>query len=236
MIHAIFKEIQSDLQKLASPARQYSMQQFFKHEIQCYGISNPQCQEIGKRYIHLLKNTPHSQILELSDLLFQTHIHEACLVACQLVYATKKQFTIDHFPIFESWINNHVSNWAVCDTFCNKVMGEMIFKFPQLIPQIKEWAISDNLWMRRASAVSFIYPAKKKFAIADQFDIALVLLEDREDMVQKGYGWMLKVISQSFPEDVFQFVQTYKSRMPRTALRYAIEKLDDSMRIVAMQK
>lgn len=236
MIQPIFNEIQSELQQLASPTRSKSMQQFFKNEIQCYGISNPQCQEIGKRYLPLLKNIPHAQVLILVEQLFQSRMHEACLIACQFVYATKKQFSIQHFPLFESWINNYVSNWAICDTFCNMVMGEMIFKFPELIPQIKQWTTSENVWMRRASAVSFIYPAKKKFHIADQFDIALVLLEDQEDMVQKGYGWMLKVISQSLPLEVFQFVQTYKSRMPRTALRYAIEKLNDSMRLAAMQK
>jgi 3-methyladenine DNA glycosylase AlkD len=112
----------------------------------------------------------------------------------------------------------------------------MLFKFPSLVSEVKKWSLSPNLWARRASAVSFIYPAKKNIYANDQFEIALILLEDHEDMVQKGYGWMLKVLSQVRQQEVFNFVQTYKARMPRTALRYAIEKMDAHYRDEAMRK
>ena len=101
---------------------------------------------------------------------------------------------------------------------------------------MKKWSLSPNLWARRASAVSFIYPAKKNTYANDQFEIALILLEDNEDMVQKGYGWMLKVLSQVRQQEVFNFVQRYKARMPRTALRYATEKMDAHYRDEAMRK
>jgi 3-methyladenine DNA glycosylase AlkD len=70
----------------------------------------------------------------------------------------------------------------------------------------------------------------------DQLEIALALLEDNEDMVQKGYGWMLKVLSQKQTLLVFEFVERYKDRMPRTALRYAIEKMPKNLKEQAMRK
>ncbi|MEN9947705.1 MAG: hypothetical protein RL106_528, partial [Bacteroidota bacterium] len=105
-----------------------------------------------------------------------------------------------------------------------------------LVNEMKMWAISENLWVRRAAAVSFIYPAKKNMFVQDQWEIALLLLEDKEDMVQKGYGWMLKVLSQKRQNEVFDFVQRYKARMPRTALRYAIEKMPAQLKKQAMEK
>jgi 3-methyladenine DNA glycosylase AlkD len=67
-------------------------------------------------------------------------------------------------------------------------------------------------------------------------NIALILLEDKEDMVQKGYGWMLKVLSQKRLTLVFNFIEQYKDRMPRTALRYAIEKMPKNLKEQAMLK
>ena len=68
------------------------------------------------------------------------------------------------------------------------------------------------------------------------FEIADKLLVDKDDLVQKGYGWMLKVASQSHQEKVFDYVIKNKKIIPRTALRYAIEKMPEELRTVAMQK
>jgi len=88
--------------------------------------------------------------------------------------------------------------------------------------------------MRRASAVSLIVPARKAMFLQDIFDIAGILLRDTDDMVQKGYGWMLKVASQVHQKEVFDYVMMNRNVMPRTALRYAIEKMPAEMKKRAM--
>jgi 3-methyladenine DNA glycosylase AlkD len=90
--------------------------------------------------------------------------------------------------------------------------------------------------MRRASAVTLIIPARKGMFLDDIFGIARLLLTDKDDMVQKGYGWMLKAASQAHQDRVFSFVMSNKKSMPRTALRYAIEKMPDELRKAAMEK
>lgn len=107
----------------------------------------------------------------------------------------------------------------------------MIFKFPKLQTKIFKLTKSKNRWERRASAVSLIYPIRyeKKF-LPNIFKTATILLQDKDDLVQKGYGWMLKVASQKFPEEVKDFVEKNKSKIPRTALRYAIEKYPQKIR------
>lgn len=88
----------------------------------------------------------------------------------------------------------------------------------------------------KAAAVSLIIPARKGLFLDDIFEIADSLLSDNDDLVQKGYGWMLKAASESHMQTVFEFVLARKNSMPRTALRYAIEKMPPQMRQMAMTK
>jgi 3-methyladenine DNA glycosylase AlkD len=90
--------------------------------------------------------------------------------------------------------------------------------------------------MRRASAVSLIIPAKKGLFLKDIFEISDILLLDKDDLVQKGYGWMLKAASQAHDKQVFEYVMKNKKTMPRTALRYAIEKMPKALKEKAMEK
>lgn len=232
----IRQEISETLRDNSTILRRNSTERFFKHEIKCYGVSNPESQKIGREYILRLKKQTKEQIWGVCEELFRSEYLEESLIACQIALAQKKLFTEKDFDVFESWVMRYINNWAECDTFCNKVIGEMMFRFPNTVERVKSWSLSENLWVRRASAVSFIYPGKRNTYVDDQFEIALILLEDKEDMVQKGYGWMLKVLSSARLHEVFGFVQTYKARMPRTALRYAIEKMPTELKIEAMKK
>lgn len=81
-----------------------------------------------------------------------------------------------------------------------------------------------------------IYPNRKNKYIDEAFEIADILFNDEDDLVQKGYGWMLKEISNLHPQKVFEYVMARKKNMPRTALRYAIEKLPENYKIKAMKK
>ena len=114
----------------------------------------------------------------------------------------------------------------------------MIEKYPELIEQVKSWAHSTNMWQRRASAVSFITTLGGFYAtnhnLKDIFAVAETLLHDPEDLVQKGYGWMLKAASIHNQKAIFEFVMKHKATMPRTALRYAIEKLPPNLKKQAM--
>jgi len=143
---------------------------------------------------------------------------------------------MEDMKIFKRWIQLYIDNWASCDTFCNHTIGEMLIKFPDLRQEVISWSHDSNTWMKRASAVSYIVPARKGLFPEDVFTIAEILLMDPEDMVQKGYGWALKVASQKYLEEVFNFVMERKAFMPRTALRYAIEKMPDDYKKLAMAK
>jgi 3-methyladenine DNA glycosylase AlkD len=148
----------------------------------------------------------------------------------------RKDYEREDFPVFERWVTMYVTNWASCDTLCNHSVGAFIEMYPEYIKELKRWALSENRWVRRASAVSLIIPAKAGKFLADIFEIADILLTDRDDLVQKGYGWMLKAASHAHEREVFDYVMKNKETMPRTALRYAIEKMPKELKAATMER
>ena len=108
--------------------------------------------------------------------------------------------------------------------------------YPEFLSKLKKFTNSENRWMRRAAAVSLIVPARKGRFLDEIFEIADGLLTDEDDLVQKGYGWLLKVASQAHQQEVFDYVMRNRTIMPRTALRYAIEKMPKELKVKAMAK
>jgi 3-methyladenine DNA glycosylase AlkD len=148
----------------------------------------------------------------------------------------RKHFEPNDFDVFEKWVNVYVDNWASCDTLSNHTIGTFIEMYPEFLTGLKRWATSQNRWTKRASAVSLIIPARKGMFLNDIFIIADILHSDKDDMVQKGYGWMLKAASQAHQKKVFDYVMRKKATMPRTSLRYAVEKMPAELKARAMAK
>jgi 3-methyladenine DNA glycosylase AlkD len=140
------------------------------------------------------------------------------------------------FPRLERWLKRHVSNWGACDSLCGGVLGTFLLDHPQFLPRLRQWAKSKNRWERRAAAVAHIIPNRAGRAFSEAYRVADVLLLDADDMVQKGYGWMLKEMANLRPREVFEFVLARRATMPRTALRYAIEKMPAAWKTQAMVK
>jgi 3-methyladenine DNA glycosylase AlkD len=157
-------------------------------------------------------------------------------VACHWSYNVHKQYLPADFKIFDKWVTNYITNWASCDTLCNHTVGTFIEMFPEYIAGLKKWAKSENRWVKRGSSVSLIVPAKNGKFLQDIFEIADILHSDQDDMVQKGYGWMLKAASHTHENEVFEYMMKRKSTMPRTSLRYAIEKMSPELKAQIMLK
>jgi len=119
---------------------------------------------------------------------------------------------------------------------CNHTVGSFLDMYPEFVESLKNWAQSENRWMRRGSAVSLIIPAREGRFHKQCLEIAKLLLQDEDDLVQKGYGWLLKAASEYDQDLIFDFVMKNKNIMPRTALRYAIEKMPDELRKKAMER
>ena len=235
-MESIIEKVRKELRNNVDEKTKATGQKFFKEEIKAYGVKVPIVNKISKENFKLINIKTKSEIFDYCETLWQSGFLEESFIACNWSYQLHKQYTSDDFQIFEKWINNYINNWASCDTLCNHTVGEFIEAYPDFLQKLKEMAKSDNRWVRRAAAVSLIVPARKGKFLEEIFEIADILLLDKDDLVQKGYGWMLKVCSQVHQKEVYDFVIKNKAVMPRTALRYAIEKMPNELRIKAMGK
>ncbi|HOZ36608.1 MAG TPA: DNA alkylation repair protein [bacterium] len=232
----VINKIRKELRQNADEKLKKSGQRFFKEPVKMYGMKTALGLQIGKKYWQAIKENSKQEIFAMCEELWQSGYMEESFIACNWSYYVREQYEEKDFAIFEKWVKKYVANWASCDTLCNHTIGAFVEMYPKFLKNLKSWAKSKNRWMRRASAVSLIIPARQGKFLKDIFEIADILLLDNDDLVQKGYGWMLKVASESHQKEVFDYIMKNKTRMPRTALRYAIEKMPKDLKIKAMAK
>lgn len=232
----IITRIRTELKSAADPAIRKTSQRFFKEEILCYGIKTAIVTAIARKFWIDIKSREKQDIFQLCEELYQSGMLEEAFIVSHWIPHLKKEFEPEDLAVFRSWIDTYISNWAACDSFCNHTMGDFIDKFPEYIDELKRWTQSDNRWMRRSAAVSLIVPAKHGKFLKEAMEIADLLLTDDDDLVQKGYGWLLKEASRKHPKEIFNFIMRNKTMMPRTALRYAIELLPKERKAEAMKR
>jgi len=233
---SIINTIRRELEQNGDEKTRKTGQNFFKEPIKMHGVKTAIVKKIGKKYFKEIKHKGKTEIFNLCEELWRSGYMEESFIACNWSYYVRKDYESGDIEIFGKWVNNFVSNWASCDTLCNHTVGAFVEMYPEYVSLLKKWAISKNRWMRRASAVSLIIPAKQGKFLIDIIEIADILLLDNDDLVQKGYGWMLKAAGHKHQKEIFDYVIKKKTIMPRTALRYAIEKMPKELKIQAMEK
>jgi 3-methyladenine DNA glycosylase AlkD len=232
----LISAIQKELEAHSDKETRESARNFFKERALFHGVKTATVGKIAQQRFAEVKHLSKQEIFILCEELFKTDFGEEAFIACDWAYRLRRQYEPADFTIFERWVSRYVNNWAKCDTLCNHSIGAFIDLYPQYVEKLKKWAKAENRWLRRAAAVTLILPARQGKFLRDIFEMADILLADSDDLVQKGYGWMLKEASRQHQQEVFNYVVRHKTVMPRTALRYAIEKMPPELRRLAMSK
>ena len=192
--------------------------------------------KVAREQFQQVNDYPKEEVFEICEKLLGSRTWQESVIAYQWAFQIRKQYELGDFERFERWLDRYVNNWGSCDDFCTHAFGHLIYVYSAQISNVKKWVASEDRWFRRGAAVVMIYGIRREQGFDAAFEIADQLLMDADDLVQKGYGWMLKEIGNSDPIRVFNFVMERKTYMPRTSLRYAIEKLPPELRQKAMEK
>lgn len=233
---SLVNDLRRELQQHADGKTRDGTRRFFKEPVRSYGVKTAMVSSIAKRALPRLKGQQKKDVFALCENLWRSGYMEESWIACSFAYSLRKHYEPDDFKMFERWVTDYVSNWAACDTLCNHTIAAFIEKYPHFIEELKGWTGSTNRWQKRAAAVTLIIPARKGLFLDEIFAIADRLLSDSDDLVQKGYGWMLKAASEAHPQAVFDYLMGKRPTMPRTAFRYALEKMPAEWRARAMGK
>ncbi|TGC09027.1 DNA alkylation repair protein [Methanolobus halotolerans] len=232
----IISDIRQELQQNSNEETKSSSTRFFKEEIKSYGVKTAAVRKMTKNYFKKISDKSKPEIFALCEDLLSSDYMEESFIAFEWSYYLRDKYEPEDFTVFERWVGDYANNWAKCDTLCNHTIGSFIDIYPQYIESLKKWTVSDNRWYRRAAAVTLILPSRRGDFLEDVLDIADMLLTDEDDLVQKGYGWMLKEAGREHQQEIFDYVMKNKKTMPRTALRYAIEKFPKDLRAKSMEK
>jgi len=233
---ALVMELNRELERHADERYRAVAQRFFREPVELHGVRTTEVRRISLEFWQRVKARPREEILALCDELVEFETLEERGMAFGWAERLERSFRPADFARFERWLKRYVTNWALCDGLCCGPLGRFLVRYPEFVPRVQRWAKSGNRWVRRAAAVAMILPSRKGLYLAEAFATADALHEDDDDMVQKGYGWMLKEIANREQRMVFDYVMRNRHRMPRTALRYAIEKMPAALKKRAMAR
>lgn len=228
--------IREELERFADPGIRKSSQRFFREPVTCYGMKTATATAIAKKYWAGVRSRDKQEILSLCGELYRSGYLEESFIAPEWARRLSPRYDREDIAVFRHWIGTSITNWASCDGLCTHAVGDFIGRFPESAGELMQWTQSGNRWLRRAAAVSLVVPARHGKFLDESIPVAKLLLTDGDDMVQKGYGWLLKEASRKHPDEVFSFVMEQGEKMPRTALRYAIELLPAALKAGAMKR
>jgi 3-methyladenine DNA glycosylase AlkD len=225
------KDLRDELKRKKNPEQAFQLQRFFKTGPGQYGegdifwgLKVPETREVATRF--------HQLPLEEIELLLIDPVHECRMVAgLLLVHQFKKGSVAQKQAIYEFYRSHAIffNNWDLVDLTCHRIMGGWLLDKDR--KPLYEMAKSENLWEQRIAIVSTMaFIDKNDFN--DTFGIAKILLHHKHDLIHKAVGWMLREAGKRNFLDEMEFLienDRYKT-MPRTMLRYAIEKFPESQR------
>ena len=214
----------------ASAPHSIEVQRFFKEEVQSRGWYTNELRKLAKRFRRVILNDAGVDYLVLvADQLFQGEVLEEKTLAVYLLQDSVGDLGEREFKLLEKWLDR-VSSWADHDALAYYLLGKLIAAEPRRAARVFVWAKSKNRWHRRAAAVSLIPGAGAKQFLPETRRLTEQLLADKDDMVQKGLGWLLRVSAKCNPKHTVPLLMSIRDRAPRLVLRTGCETLDAKTR------
>ena len=226
------KNLKKELKEKSNEEKANVYQRFFKTGKGEYGegdiflgLTVPEQRKIAGKYSYL-------KLDDLKDLL-QSKIHEERLIAL-LILVDKYKKEKNGKEFFDFYIENlqFVNNWDLVDLSADKIIGNFLRTFrygSNYLPLLTNMAKSENLWARRISIIS-TFDFIKNNEFNPTIKISEILLNDSHDLIHKAVGWMLREIGKRDLDVLEDFLKKHHKEMPRTMLRYAIEKFPEEKR------
>lgn len=228
---AEIEKIKQELKKLTNPKKAKILARFFKTGKGEYGegdrflgVTVPEQRKVAKKY-------SETSLADLQKLL-ESRIHEHRMTAL-VILTLKFPKANDEFKkeIYNFYLKNtkRINNWDLVDISAPKIVGEYLLDKPEKRKILYKLSKSKNLWERRVAIMAtFAFIRNEDFK--DTLKISKILLNDEHDLIHKAVGWMLREVGKIDQEKEEKFLKKHAGKMPRTMLRYAIEKVDERKR------
>ncbi|HJS99107.1 MAG TPA: DNA alkylation repair protein [Terriglobales bacterium] len=224
------KHIRKLLHNYGSADHAASVQRFFTEPVASHGWRTPDLRKAAVRMRRaILAQAGPDYLLQVADKLFRERVVEEKAMAVLLLEKSVPEFGEREFRLLESWLDR-VRNWDDHDALVHMLLGPMLVADPRRARLALRWAQSQNRWRRRAAAVVLIRGARKEMFEPEIRRVSDRLLDDEDEMVQKGLGWLLREWAKKSPKCAVPYLLRIRARAPRLVLRTACEKLNTAQR------
>ena len=224
MVRAIVRHLHAH----GSPEHAAGVQRFFKEQVQSHGWYTADLRRYARSLHKQLAGEP-VLLLDVAERLFASPVLEEKALAVTMLEPSLKRFGSAEFARFERWLGK-VSSWADHDALTMYLIGAMLVADPARVKRPLRWAASPDRWRRRAAAVSLIHGIRRGRFYGEAAAVTDRLLDDRDDMVQKGLGWLLREWAKHDPGAAVPVLMAIRGRASRLVLRTSCEKLAPGLR------
>jgi 3-methyladenine DNA glycosylase AlkD len=206
------------------------VQWFFKEEVKSRGWYTAELRKVAVRFRRtIIREQSLDFLLRVSDRLFRGRVLEEKIFAVFLLENLTDSFGDTEFRLFESWLSR-VTSWADHDGLAHCLISPLIAAKTSRSRSVFVWAKSPTRWHRRAACVALIRGARQKMLLPQIKRITNLLIQDQDDMVQKGLGWLLRETAKYNAAATIPFLRQIRTRAPRLVLRTACETLPGPQR------
>ena len=230
------RAITGELRALRDPDRAKGVQQYFKHALVALGIDTPTLRALVRRQIDQLKPVwTVTEALALCDRLLQEPELEIRGTGILVLSGFKKELAPDLLPVAQRWLKTRLDNWALVDSFCSLVLSPLLERHAPVEATLRRWSGDKLLWVRRAALVTLVPFARRGRFLDLSYELAREHFPDPEDLMHKATGWLLREAGKTDRPRLKEFVLQHGPSIPRTSLRYAIERFPAAERLELLE-
>ncbi len=227
---AVAAQIRTALKDGGSVEHATGVQWFFKEEIKSHGWYTAELRRAMRQCRReILREHDFEFLVKVADKLFSGNVLEEKIAAVFLLEKLDAQFGDREFKLSEAWLDR-ISSWADHDALVHDLIAPMLVAQPARSKAVFRWAKSPKRWHRRAACVALIRGAREKMFFPEIVKLSDSLLSDKDDMVQKGLGWLLRETAKHDAKRTVPYLMKIRGRAPRLVLRTACETLPKATR------
>ena len=222
------------LKKAADPKVAASQRRFFKpwEKVAFYGVATPDLRRLDRElYQRVRKSWHYRDAVAFGGILMRDRFIEAKALGLMLLARYQRHFEAGLARDAKLWLEANLGdNWAVTDQLSTQILSPLLVKFPTLEHEFAAWTASPNLWVRRAGVVTFVKLSGKGVYLDTVYPLVISLAGDQQDLMHKACGWLLREAGKADARRLERFLLAKGAALPRTTVRYAIERFPEARR------
>lgn len=228
----IAREARAALRAKFDPVRARGAERYFKDAIKSFGVPSRDVRDLGAAFYARVKGSwSYAEAVALCEILFADAELEAKAIGGLILSRYKEDYPPSFLAKVKTWLAaDRLDNWASVDVFCADAVSGFLGRYPAYADKLRAWTRHPNRWVKRAALVSFIPHARRGRFLDQAYGVAAAVFPVDDDLVEKAAGWLLREAGKTDPDRLEAFLRAHGPAIPRTTLRYAIERFPPARR------